>query len=137
MTRAELERDVVILACAISAGIHGALVPAHFDESTGAGLGFAAATAALAGLVVWLTLRPASRLGLLAAAAVLLGLLGSYALAVTTGLPVLHPDPEPVDGLALVTKAVELVGLAAVLIPSTERTPRWTPHGPHVRFPSR
>ena len=44
-------------------------------------------------------------------AAVLLGLLASYVLAVTTGLPVLHPEPEPVDGLALATKAIEAVGL--------------------------
>jgi hypothetical protein len=42
---------------------------------------------------------------------VCLGLLASYALATTTGLPVLHPDPEPVDGLALATKAFEAVGL--------------------------
>jgi uncharacterized protein (DUF1499 family) len=38
----------VILACAISAGIHGALVPEHFDEGAGAGLGFASATVLLA-----------------------------------------------------------------------------------------
>jgi hypothetical protein len=43
----------------------------------------------------------------------LLGLLASYAVAVTSGLPVLHPDPEPLDGLALTTKAVEIVGLLA------------------------
>ena len=86
----ELGRDVVILACAISAGIHGALAPAHFAESTAAGLGFAAAT-------------------------VLLGLIASYLLAATTGLPVLHPDPEPVDGLALATKAIEAAGLLAAL----------------------
>jgi hypothetical protein len=36
-------------------------------------------------------------------------------LAVTTGVPVLHPEPEPVDGLALFTKAVEATGLAAAL----------------------
>jgi drug/metabolite transporter (DMT)-like permease len=110
---AELRGDAVILACAVSAGIHGALVPGHFDEGTGAGLGFVAATVALAGLVVWLTARPASWLGLVAAAAVFVGLLASYALAVTSGLPVLHPEPEPVDGLALATKAIEVVGLAA------------------------
>ena len=28
-------------------------------------------------------------------------------------MPVLHPDPEPVDGLALATKAIEAVGLLA------------------------
>jgi hypothetical protein len=113
VTLAELKGDVVILACAISAGIHGALVPAHFDEGTGAGLGFVAATLALAGLVVWLTRRPASQSALAAAAVTFAGLLGSYALATTTGLPVLHPDPEPVDGLALATKAIEAVGLLA------------------------
>ena len=113
MTLAELRGDLVILACAVSAGIHGALAPGHFDEGTPAGLGFVAATVALAALAAWLTLRPASRLPLLAAAAVLLGLLASYALAVTSGVPLLHPDPESVDGLALVTKAFEAIGLAA------------------------
>jgi hypothetical protein len=111
MSRAELEGDVVILACAVSAGIHGALVPGHFDEGAGAGLGFIAATVALAALAVWLTRRSASRPALAAAAAVLAGLLAAYVLAITTGLPLLHPDPEPVDGLALATKAIEAVGL--------------------------
>jgi hypothetical protein len=110
---AELQGDVVILAGAISAGIHGALVPGHVDESTGAGLGFVAAAVALAGLVIWLSRRPGSRPALLAAVALFAGLIGSYALAVTTGLPVLNPDPEPVDGLALATKAIETVGLLA------------------------
>jgi hypothetical protein len=110
---AELRGDVVILACAISAGIHGALVPGHFDEGIGAGLGFVAATLALAGLVVWLTWRPANASALAAAAVTFAGLLGSYALATTTGLPVLHPHPEPVDGLALATKAIEAAGLLA------------------------
>ena len=113
MTIAELKSDVVILVCAVSAGIHGALAPGHFDEGTGPGLGFFVATVALAGLVVWLTWRPASRSALAAAALTLAGLLGSYALATTTGLPVLHPIPEPMDGLALATKAIEAVGLLA------------------------
>jgi hypothetical protein len=113
VTLAEVKGDVVIVACAVSAGIHGALVPAHFDEGAGAGLGFVAATFALAVLVVWLTIRPASLLAPAAAAAVFVGLLGSYALAVTSGLPLLHPTPEPTSGLALATKAFEVVGLAA------------------------
>ena len=113
MSFAELRGDVVILACAISAGIHGALVPGHFDEGIGAGLGFVAAAVALAGVVVWLTRRPSSRAALTAATATFVGLLAGYALAITTGLPVLHPDPEPVDGLALVTKGIEAAGLLA------------------------
>jgi hypothetical protein len=110
-----LRRDAVILACAISAGIHGALAPAHFDEGTGAGIGFVASTALLAAIAIVLTLRPASRMPLAGAALVFAGLLVSYGLAVTAGLPVLHPEPEPIDGLALATKAFEAVGLATAL----------------------
>jgi hypothetical protein len=113
VTLADLRSDVVILACAISAGIHGALVPNHFDEGTGPGLGFAAATVALTGIVVWLTWQPASMLAFAAAAATLSGLFASYALAITTGVPLLHPHTEPVDGLAVATKAIEIVGLLA------------------------
>jgi hypothetical protein len=108
-----LTRDIVILACAISAGIHGALVPGHFDEGTGAGLGFASATVLHAAVAVAITLRPANVFALAGAAAVFVGLLASYLFAVTTGLPLLHPQPEPIDGLALATKAIEAVGLLA------------------------
>jgi hypothetical protein len=111
--RIDVRRDVVVLACAISAGIHGALIPLHFADGPGAGLGFVAATVALAALVVGMTLRPASALALSAAAAALAGLLASYVLATTTGLPVLHPEREPIDGIALVTKGIEAVGLLA------------------------
>jgi hypothetical protein len=96
-----VRRDVVILACAISAGIHGALVPEHFAEGMGPGVGFVVATGALAFVAAALNLR-----------------LASYALAITTGLPVLHPDSEPVDGLALATKAIEAAGLLAALGPT-------------------
>ena len=106
-----LRRDVVILACAVSAGIHGALAPAHFDEGVGAGIAFVVSAAVLAGLALWLTLRPAGPLPPAVAALVFAGLLVSYALATTAGVPVLHPEPEPVDGVALATKASELVGL--------------------------
>ena len=113
MTVAYLRSDVVILASAVSGAIHAALAPGHFDEGAGQGLGFVLAAAALAGVVVWLTRRPGSRRALVAAAALFAGLIGGYALATTTGLPVLHPGPEPLDGLALATKAIEAVGLLA------------------------
>jgi hypothetical protein len=108
-----LTRDIVILACAISAGIHGALAPGHFEEGTGAGLGFAGATVLLAAAAVAITLRPVNALALAVAAAVLAGVLASYLFAATTGLPLLHPHPEPIDGLGLATKAIEAVGLLA------------------------
>jgi hypothetical protein len=113
--RFDLERDIVIVACAISAGIHAALIPGHFGESPGAGAGFVAATVLLAGVVVVLTRTPVSLVAVASAGAVLSGLLVSYALATTTGLPVLHPEPEPLDGLAAATKAIEALGLAAAL----------------------
>jgi hypothetical protein len=109
---AGIERDALIVACAISAGIHAALTPDHFAEGAGAGLGFLGAAVLLAALVVVLT-RRATGAALLATAAVLATLLGSYLLAITSGVPVLHPEPEPVTGLALFTKAVEIAGLLA------------------------
>jgi hypothetical protein len=107
--------DMVILSCAVSAGIHGALAPAHFADGTAAGVGFVASAAALAVLAALLTLRPAASPPVAGAAIVLAGLLVSYALATTTGVPLLHPQPEAVDGLALATKAFEAVGLAAAV----------------------
>jgi CHASE2 domain-containing sensor protein len=121
VTFAERRIDLVILACAVSAGIHGALVPDHFEEGTGAGLGFVAATVLLAVLAAYLTRRP-TRLALAATAAVFAGLIASYGLATTTGIPILHPEPEAVDGLALFTKAIEVIGL--LVAASQLRRPR-------------
>ena len=111
MTAVELRTDALIVICAISAGIHAALAPDHFRETTGAGVGFVAATVLLAVLAVVLTLQP-SQAAFAAAAAVFAGLIGSYGLAVTTRIPVIHPDVDPLEGLALATKAIEAVGLA-------------------------
>jgi hypothetical protein len=108
------ERDVVVGACAVSGGIHAALAPDHFAEGTGAGLGFAAAAVLLVSLAAAVTWR-VSVAGLVGAVVVLAGLIGSYAAATTSGLPVLHPDAEPVDAVALFTKATEGVGLLAAL----------------------
>jgi hypothetical protein len=110
---ASVESDILIVACGMSAGIHAALAPDHFAEGTGPGIGFAFAAVVLASLVVGLTYRPASTVGVAAAGIVLAGLIVSYALATTTALPLLHPDVEPVDGLALATKAIEAGGLLA------------------------
>jgi hypothetical protein len=110
-----LERNLLIVACAISAGVHAALVRDHLHESIGAGGGFLAATVFLGVLIVVMTRRAESTVVVAGAAFVLGALLASYALATTTGMPVLHPDREPVDGLALATKAAEGVGLLLAL----------------------
>jgi drug/metabolite transporter (DMT)-like permease len=114
ISRASLERDLLIVACAVSAGIHAALVPEHLEEGRPAGIAFAVSAVLLAAAAVALTwsLSPAL-LG--ATAALLAGLILSYVLAVTTGVPVLHPEVEPVEGLALFTKAVELAGVGAAV----------------------
>jgi hypothetical protein len=112
VTLAELRTDIVILACAVSAGIHSALVADHFHEGTGAGVGFVVAAVLLAALAVVLTRNP-SQLALAATAALFVGLIASYALVVARGIPVLHPDTEPADSLALFTKGVEVIGLVA------------------------
>jgi hypothetical protein len=112
IARAALERDAVIVACAISAGIHGALVPEHLEEGAAAAGGFAVSAVLLAALAVAVT-RSTRPIFLTGAAAVFAGLIVSYALAITTGIPVLHPDAEPVEGLAVFTKLVELAGLLA------------------------
>jgi hypothetical protein len=115
VTNTSTTRDLLIVACAVSAGVHAGLVPEHLHESTAAGGGFIVATLLLAGLCVALTVRPVKHMAFAVAALTFAGLLVSYALAVTSGIPVLMPQPEPIDGLALATKAVELVGLFAAL----------------------
>ena len=127
IARPVLQRDLLIVACAISAGIHAALAPGHLrEEGPAAAGGFAIGAALLAVLAIALTHRVTPP-RLLAAGALMTGLLVSCALAITTGVPVLHPDVEPVDGLALFTKAVELVGLVAaadLLLSRTYLVPR-------------
>src|SRR5207247_2360482 len=55
VTAAVLERDLVIVSCAISAGIHGALIREHVAEGAAAGAGFVAAAVLLGALVIALT----------------------------------------------------------------------------------
>ena len=114
LSRETLERHLLVVVGAISAGIHGGLIREHFEEGVGAGTGFLAATVLLAVAAFWLG-RSAAPPVIGATALLLAGLVVSYGLVLTTGVPWLHPEAEPADGLALVTKAVEAVGLVAAL----------------------
>jgi hypothetical protein len=125
-----VEQAALVTACAISAGIHGALVRDHLAEGAGPGAGFLISTVLLMGLAAALTIRASQPL-VAGSAAVLAGLIAAYLFAVTTGLPYLHPEVEPVDGLALLTKVVEGAGLLVALdllrrpaLPLHERTTR-------------
>ena len=113
-TGASARHDLLIVSCAVSAGIHAALVPEHLGESAATG-GFIGSAAVLLALAIALTLRPRSRAVVAAAALTLVGLIVAYALATTSGVPILQPEPEAVDGLALATKGVEIVGVLAAL----------------------
>lgn len=129
MTVRAVEHDLAIVACAISAGIHAALAPEHFAESAQAGAGFVAAAVLVAAAVVGFTLRPANPVPPAAAVLLLGGLLTAYGLTVTSGLPLLHPQPEVVDSLALATKVVEAVGLVVACLLTWQLVPR----GPNLR----
>lgn len=122
----EHRRDILALSCAISAGIHAGLTPDHVRENVAAGVGFAASAVALAVLAVVLSRNP-SRFSIDATIAVLGGLIVAYVLAVTTGIPVLVPEPEPVDALALLTKAVEIIGLGVAVSIRGAFLPRFRP----------
>jgi hypothetical protein len=124
MTFAELRIDIVILVCATSAGVHGALVKDHLREGTGAGVGFVVATVLLAVVALILTHNQAPFV-VGGTAVILAGLIVSYALVITTGVPVLHPDVEAVNGLALFSKTIEVLGL--VTATSLIRRPSFTP----------
>jgi hypothetical protein len=117
-----VSRDVLVLACAVSAGVHAALAPRHPS--------FLPAAAALAALAVGLARSDRKEL-VDGAIVVLAGLIGSYALAVTTGIPILHPEPDEVTGLGLATKAVEAAGVLAAL--QLKGAFQWTSRTPTVR----
>jgi hypothetical protein len=84
----------------------------HFQEGTGAGVGFVVAAVLLAAVAIILTHHRSQRV-VVGAAVILAGLIVSYMLVITTGVPVLHPDVEAVNGLALFSKTIEVLGLLA------------------------
>ena len=108
-------RDLLVGACAVSAGVHAALVPAHGEEGIVAGAMFAAASLVLLAVSVALTLRPGSRPAAGAAAVVLGGLVLAYVAAATVGLPLLGSESRGIEALALGTKVVEGLGLLLAL----------------------
>jgi hypothetical protein len=60
-------------------------------------------------------LAPLDRRIAQAAGLLLGGLVAAYAASRTTGIPVLDPDPEPVDAVGIAAVVLELAGLALAL----------------------
>jgi hypothetical protein len=105
----------LLVACAFSAGVHVALAPDHLGESALLGVGFLGSAAMLLALGLGIYVRPDSvrlppLIALLSSA-----LLAAYVASRTVGLPVLHPAPEAVDPVGVITKGVEVVAVVLSL----------------------
>jgi hypothetical protein len=114
-TRNTILIGLLAVAVTFSAGIHAALVPEHLAEIPRLGYAFIVA-AAIGGLIAAvLVIRPNDgRLPPLAAL-FCLGQIGAWALFVTAPVPGFPGTPEPVETIALVSKAVEALGVALAL----------------------
>ena len=107
--------NLVIAACAASAGAHVGLVPEHLREAPQLGIAFILAAVLLLAAGAALMIHPEDRRAASVAALLLAGLLASWGTSRITGIPFIQPRPESVDLLGLATKLVEALGLACAL----------------------
>src|SRR5262249_11037402 len=98
---------LLALAVTFSAGIHAALVPEHLKEMPPLGYAFSGA-AVTGGVLAWaLVYWPYDRRLPFLAALFCFGQIGAWALFVAVPVPGFSGTPEPVETIALVSKAVE------------------------------
>ena len=102
---------VLALAVMFSAGIHAALVPEHLQEMPPLGWSFIAAAAIGVALACTLVTRPGDQSLATVAALFLAVEILAWVLFVTAAVPGFRGTPEPVEAIALVCKAGELIGL--------------------------
>ena len=122
-----MNRTLLLVAGAVSAGVHAGLAPEHLHEWPPLGAAFVAAAAAAALSVAALVLRPEGLWPPRILATLLGGLIVAYALTRLAALPPLDPDREPLDLLGVCTCVVEAAGLVAAVRP---RLTLVTPGGP-------
>jgi hypothetical protein len=106
---------LLVLAGAVSAGVHAGLAPEHLHEWPPLGAAFVAAAVAAALAVAALVLRPASPWPPLALGALLGGLVVAYALTRLAALPPLDPGREALDLVGVCTCAVEVLGVVGAM----------------------
>ena len=106
---------LLALAVTFSAGIHAALVPEHLKEMPPLGYSFIGAAAIGAALAWALVSRPDDRRIPVLAGLFCLGQIVTWLLFVTVPIPLFSGTPEPVETIALISKAVELYGFAIAL----------------------
>jgi hypothetical protein len=118
---------LLALAVMFSGGIHAALVPEHLQEMPPLGWSFIGAAALGVGLAWALVAYPEDDL-LARLAAVLLAVeVLAWVLFVIAAVPGFSGTPEPVEMIALVCKAAELIGLwLAVAIGWPDQIAAWT-----------
>jgi hypothetical protein len=107
---------VVVFACAASAGIHAGIVPEHLREEPRLGVAFILAVLVLLATGTAVAARPTAGPVAWIAALVLGGLIVGYVASRATGIPVLAPDPEAIDGIGAVAVGIELLGVAGALV---------------------
>jgi hypothetical protein len=110
-----LARNIVLIACAASAGVHAGLVPAHLAENAWLGLAFTGAVGLLLALTASLARTGEPRRLAAPAAALLAVLIVAYWLSRTVGLAPLEEHVEPVDLIGVLTQVAQLAGLIAAL----------------------
>lgn len=106
-----MRRCLLLAALAFSAAVHAFLAPEHLREEPLLGLLFVAGATVELALVVRLASRP-SRPAVAASTLTLAGMLLAYLPFVLVHLPGFPMTPEPLERVALLTKAVELAGVA-------------------------
>ena len=102
---------LLALAVMFSAGIHAALVPEHLREMPTLGWSFIAAAALGVALAWALVAKPEDQLFVRLAALFLAVEVLAWVLFVSAAVPGFSGTPEPVETIALVCKAGELIGL--------------------------
>jgi hypothetical protein len=106
---------LMVFVCAAGAGIHAGLVPEHLREEPRLGVAFVITTVALLLTGAAIVLRPMNRRLVWFAALMLGGLIVGYLASRTTGIPLLAPDLETVDGVGIAAVSIELLGLCCAL----------------------
>jgi hypothetical protein len=103
---------LLALAVMFSAGIHAALVPEHLQEMPALGWSFIAAAAVGVALACALVSKPEDKLFARLAALFLAVEVLAWVLFVSAPVPGFSGTPEPIETIALICKAGELIGLS-------------------------
>ncbi len=106
-----MKRYLLLAAVAFSAAVHGFLAPEHLHEEPLLGVLFVLSAIVELGLAVLLAVRP-SRAAIAATTLALAGMVVAYIPFVFLPLPGFSMTPEPLERIALLTKGIELAGLA-------------------------